>query len=68
MRGSTNPSKIQQQQIISKIQKNIPHQVIAWKYKVLFDSDISRGTLTAMAGLIVLAIKGGEDVIINVLL
>jgi len=30
--------------------------VITWKYKLLFDNDISRGTLTAMAGLIVLAI------------
>ena len=32
------------------------YQVIAWKYKLLFDNEISRGTLTAMAGLIVLAI------------
>merc|ERR1712037_392769 len=31
-------------------------EVIAWKYKLLFDNEISRGTLTAMAGLIVLAI------------
>ena len=30
--------------------------MIAWKYKLLFDNEISRGTLTAMAGLIVLAI------------
>ena len=40
--------------VLKKYEKKL--QVISWKYKLLFDNDISRGTLTAMAGLIVLAI------------
>ena len=32
------------------------HKVIAWKYKLIFNNDMSRASLTAMAGLIVIAI------------
>merc|ERR1719402_1531435 len=31
-------------------------EVIAWKYKLIFNNDMSRASLTAMAGLIVIAI------------
>ena len=30
--------------------------MIAWKYKLIFNNDMSRASLTAMAGLIVIAI------------
>ena len=38
------------------LKKTPVHKVIAWKYKLIFNNDMSRASLTAMAGLIVIAI------------